>query len=161
MANAPQNKPGGFGKASRTLSLWVLAILVPFVFFQMTSGRNEQSPPIDYSVYLQQLNADNISRVSIIGGRDVTGEFKNRILIEGRETKRFSTEWPVTNSETEVERLNAKNVAIKAEKPRLSIGSLLLEMLPWIIIIGMWVFVLRQMHSGGNKRRSFVTLLNQ
>jgi cell division protease FtsH len=155
MANAPQQKPGGFGQKSRTLSLWVLAFLVPFVFFQMTSGRNEQSPPIDYSVYLQQLNADNISRVSIIGGRDVTGEFKNRILIEGRETKRFSTEWPVTNSETEVERLNAKNVAIKAEKPRLSIGSLLLQMLPWIIIIGIWVFLLRQMQSGGNKAFSF------
>jgi cell division protease FtsH len=155
MANAPQQKPGGFGQKSRTLSLWVLAFLVPFVFFQMTSGRNEQSPPIDYSLYLQQLNADNISRVSIIGGRDVTGEFKNRILIEGRETKRFSTEWPVTNSETEVERLNAKNVAIKAEKPRLSIGSLLLQMLPWIIIIGIWVFLLRQMQSGGNKAFSF------
>ena len=155
MANAPQQKPGGFGQKSRTLSLWVLAFLVPFVFFQMTSGRNEQSPPIDYSLYLQQLNADNISRVSIIGGRDVTGEFKNRILIEGRETKRFATEWPVTNSETEVERLNAKNVAIKAEKPRLSIGSLLLQMLPWIIIIGIWVFLLRQMQSGGNKAFSF------
>jgi cell division protease FtsH len=155
MANAPQQKPGGLGQKSRTLSLWVLAFLVPFVFFQMTSGRNEQSPPIDYSLYLQQLNADNISRVSIIGGRDVTGEFKNRVLIEGRETKRFSTEWPVTNSETEVERLNAKNVAIKAEKPRLSIGSLLLQMLPWIIIIGIWVFLIRQMQSGGNKAFSF------
>ena len=155
MANAPQNKPGGFGKASRTLSLWVLAILVPFVFFQMTSGRSEQSPPIDYSLYDQQLTADNISRVTIVGGREVIGEFKNRILIEGRETKRFSTKFPVANSENEVERLRAKQVAIKVDDPRISIGSLILQMLPWIIIIGIWVFLLRQMQAGGNKAFSF------
>ncbi len=155
MANAPQNKPGGFGKASRTLSLWVLAILVPFVFFQMTSGRNEQSPAIDYSLYDQQLTADNISRVTIVGGREVVGEFKNRVLLEGRETKRFSTKFPVANSENEVERLRAKQVAIKVDDPRISIGSLLLQMLPWIIIIGIWVFLLRQMQAGGNKAFSF------
>ncbi len=155
MANAPQQKPGGFGRASRTLSLWVLAILVPFVFFQMTTGRNEQSPAIDYSVYDQQLTADNIARVTIIGGREVNGEFKNRVLIDGREAKRFSTKFPVANSENEIERLRAKNVTIKADDPRVSIGALLLQMLPWIIIIGIWVFLLRQMQSGGNKAFSF------
>ncbi|MBX3133288.1 MAG: ATP-dependent zinc metalloprotease FtsH [Gemmatimonadaceae bacterium] len=155
MANAPQQKPGGFGRASRTLSLWVLAFLVPFVFFQMTSGRNEQSPPIDYSAYLQQLNSDNISRVTIIGGREVNGEFKSRVSIDGREVRRFSTKFPVHNSETEIERLNAKQVLIKAEDQRLSMGAILLQMLPWIIIIGIWVFLLRQMQAGGNKAFSF------
>ena len=155
MANAPQQKPGGFGRASRTLSLWVLAILVPFVFFQMTSGRNEQSPAIDYSVYDEQLTADNIARVTIIGGREVNGEFKNRVVIDGREAKRFSSKLPVANSENEIERLRAKNVTIKADDPRVSIGALLLQMLPWIIIIGIWVFLLRQMQSGGNKAFSF------
>ncbi|MBX3175409.1 MAG: ATP-dependent zinc metalloprotease FtsH [Gemmatimonadaceae bacterium] len=155
MANAPQQKPGGFGRASRTLSLWVLAILVPFVFFQMTAGRNEQSPKIDYSLYDQQLTADNIAKVTIVGGREVTGEFKNRVLIDGREAKRFSTKLPVANSEAEVERLRAKNVSIGAEDPRISIGTLLLQMLPWIIIIGIWVFLLRQMQAGGNKAFSF------
>jgi cell division protease FtsH len=155
MANAPQQKPGGFGRASRTLSLWVLAFLVPFVFFQMTSGRNEQSPPIDYSAYLQQLNSDNISRVTVIGGREVNGEFKTRVSIDGREVRRFSTKFPVANSETEIERLNAKQVLIKAEDQRLSMGAILLQMLPWIIIIGIWVFLLRQMQAGGNKAFSF------
>ncbi len=155
MSNAPQQKPGGFGRASRTLSLWVLAFLVPFVFFQMTSGRNEQSPPIDYTIYDQQLSADNVSRVTVIGGREVNGEFKNRVLVDGREVKRFSTTFPVANSENEIERLRAKQVSIKAEDPRLSMGAILLQMLPWIIIIGIWVFLLRQMQAGGNKAFSF------
>ena len=155
MANAPQQKPGGFSRASRTLSLWVLAFLVPFVFFQMTSGRNEQSPLVDYSVYDSQLGADNISRVTIVGGTKINGEFKNRVLVEGRELRRFSVLLPVPNSDAEVERLRAKQVAIKAEPPRVSMGTILLQMLPWIIIIGIWVFLLRQMQAGGNKAFSF------
>jgi cell division protease FtsH len=155
MANAPQQKPGGFSKASRTLSLWVLAFLVPFVFFQMTTGRNEQSPMVDYSVYDTQLGADNISRVTIVGGTKINGEFKNRVLVEGREVRRFSVLLPVPNSDVELERLRAKQVAIKAEPPRVSMGTILLQMLPWIIIIGIWVFLLRQMQAGGNKAFSF------
>ena len=155
MANAPQQKPGGFSRASRTLSLWVLAFLVPFVFFQLTSGRNEQSPLVDYSVYDSQLGADNISRVTIVGGTKINGEFKNRVLVEGRELRRFSVLLPVPNSDAEVERLRAKQVAIKAEPPRVSMGTILLQMLPWIIIIGIWVFLLRQMQAGGNKAFSF------
>ena len=155
MAQAPQQKPGGFSRASRTLSLWVLAFLVPFVFFQMTAGRNEQSPSVDYSVYDAQLGADNISRVTIVGGTKINGEFKNRVLVEGREVRRFSVLLPVPNSDAELERLRAKQVAIKAEPPRVSMGTILLQMLPWIIIIGIWVFLLRQMQAGGNKAFSF------
>jgi cell division protease FtsH len=155
MANAPQQKPGGFGRASRTLSLWVLIMLVPFILYTMSSGRNEQSPLVDYSVYNTQLGADNISRVTIVGGAKINGEFKNRVLVEGRDVRRFSVLLPVQNSDAEVERLLAKQVAIKAELPRVSMGAILLQMLPWIIIIGIWVFLLRQMQAGGNKAFSF------
>ncbi len=155
MANAPQQKPGGFGRASRTLSLWVLVFLVPFIFFQMTSGRNEQSPMVDYSIYDTQLSSDNVARVTIVGGSKINGEFKNRVLVEGREVRRFSVLLPVPNSDAEVDRLRAKQVTIKSELPRVSMGAILLQMLPWIIIIGIWVFLLRQMQAGGNKAFSF------
>ncbi|MBA3854713.1 MAG: cell division protein FtsH [Gemmatimonas sp.] len=121
----------------------------------MTTGRNEQSPLVDYSVYDTQLGADNISRVTIVGGTKINGEFKNRVLVEGREVRRFSVLLPVPNSDAELERLRAKQVAIKAEPPRVSMGTILLQMLPWIIIIGIWVFLLRQMQAGGNKAFSF------
>ena len=157
MSNAPQlpNKPGGFGRVSKTLALWTLAILVPVVFFQMTSSKADQAPAVDYSVYDQQLTADNISRVTIIGGREVTGEFKTLVLIDGREAKKFTTKLPVSNSESEIERLRARQVAIKAEDPRVSMISVLVNILPWILIFGIWIFLFRQMQSGGNKAFTF------
>ncbi|MEX2181970.1 MAG: ATP-dependent zinc metalloprotease FtsH [Gemmatimonadaceae bacterium] len=155
MANAPQQKPGGMGRASKTLSLWILAILVPVVFFQLTSSRSDDAPAVDYSVYDQQLTADNILRVTVIGGREVTGEFKNRVLIDGREARKFSTKLPVANSESEIDRLRARNVAIKAEDPRMSMVSVLVSILPWILIFGIWIFLFRQMQAGGNKAFTF------
>ena len=123
MATPPPQKPGGFGKFSKTLSFWLIAILVPVVFFQMTNKGGEQATKIDYSLYDAQLTADNISKVTIIGGKLIEGEFKNRILVQGRDTKTFSTQLAIANSEGEVQRLRDKQVAIKAEDPRVSIAS--------------------------------------
>ncbi len=154
-ATPPANKPGGFGKFSKTLSFWLIAILVPVMFIQYATRGNQQSTAIDYSIYDTQLTADNISRVTVVGGREVTGEFKSSVLIDGRESKRFTTKLPVSNSEKEIERLREKQVAIKAEDPRVSIGSVLISILPWIIIFGIWIFLFRQMQAGGNKAFSF------
>jgi cell division protease FtsH len=151
----PGKKPGNFGKFSKTLSFWIIAILVPVMFFQYTTRGAQQATVIDYSIYDAQLTSDNIARVTIVGGREINGEFRSNVLIDGRESKRFSTKLPVANSETEVERLRAKGVSIKAEDPRVSIGSVLISILPWIIIFGIWIFLFRQMQSGGNKAFSF------
>lgn len=110
---------------------------------------------VDYSIYDTQLSSDNVARVTIVGGSKIDGEFKNRVLVEGREVRRFSVLLPVPNSDAEVDRLRTKQVTIKSELPRVSMGAILLQMLPWIIIIGIWVFLLRQMQAGGNKAFSF------
>jgi cell division protease FtsH len=149
------NKPGGFGKFSKTLSFWMLAILVPVMFFQFAMKGNSQATEIDYSLYDAQLTSDNVSRVTIVGGTRMSGEFNSGVLIDGRETRRFSTRLPVANSETEVERLREKQVQIKAEDPRVSVGAILINILPWIIIFGIWIFLFRQMQAGGNKAFSF------
>ncbi len=155
MASTSPQKPGGFGRFSKTLSFWLIAILVPVVFIQMVNKGGEQATEIDYSLYDQQLTADNILRVTIIGGKEISGEFKNRVLIKGRDTKQFNTKLAVANSEAEVQRLRDKQVAIKAEDPAVSIASVLISILPWIIIFGIWIFLFRQMQAGGNKAFSF------
>src|SRR5688500_15198657 len=97
---APQ-KPGGFSRFSKTLSFWLIAILVPVVLIQLAGRGGEGSVEIDYSLYDAQLSADNISRVTIIGGKEINGEFKNRVLIKGQDAKRFTTKLAIANSESE------------------------------------------------------------
>ncbi|MCC7001705.1 MAG: ATP-dependent zinc metalloprotease FtsH [Gemmatimonadaceae bacterium] len=153
-ANTPQ-KPGGIGRFSRTLSFWLIAFLVPVVLIQFAMRNSEQSTVVDVSVYDQQLEADNIARVTIVGGKQVTGEFKSRILIKGREVKNFKTLFAIADSEQELARLRAKQVAIRAEEPSPSVLTVLVSLLPWVLILGIWIFLFRQMQAGGNKAFSF------
>jgi len=77
--NTPQ-KPGGFGKFSRTLSFWLIAFLIPIVLIQYAMKGSEAVVEVDASVYYQQLDAGNISKVTVIGGKEIVGEFRNRTL---------------------------------------------------------------------------------
>jgi cell division protease FtsH len=155
MTTTPEKKPPGAGSRSRTLSLWILAVLVPLVFLQFATNRTDESPKISYSLFRQQLDADNVKEVTVVGGREIVGEFRNRVLIDGREARKFTALLPVANSAEEIERLYSKNVKIESENARVPLGTLILQMLPWIIIFGIWIFLFRQMQAGGNKAFSF------
>ncbi len=153
-ANTPQ-KPGGLGRFSRTLSFWIIAFLIPIVLIQFAMKGSEQVVDIEVSTYDAQLESDNIARVTIIGGQEVQGEFKNRILIRGREVKNFKTRLAIANNPEEVKRLRDRQVQIKAQEPRPSLLAVLVSLLPWVLILGIWIFLFRQMQAGGNKAFSF------
>jgi len=152
--NTPQ-KPGGLGRFSRTLSFWLIAFLIPIVLIQFAMKGTEQVADIDTSAYDTQLDADNIAKVTIVGGQEVTGEFKNRVLIKGREVKNFKTRFAIANNPDDVKRLREKQVAIRSAEPRPSVLAVLVSLLPWILILGIWIFLFRQMQAGGNKAFSF------
>ena len=156
MPSSTTPKSGGPGRFSRSLSFWLIAFLIPAVLIQQFAGKGrERATEVEYSFYDQQLGKDNIARVTIVGGKEVVGEFRERVLVKGREVKSFSTKLAVANSEAEVQRLRERQVAIKAEEPRPSFLGLLASMLPWLFIIGIWILFFRQMQAGGNKAFSF------
>jgi cell division protease FtsH len=152
----PQKKGFNWGRFSKTLSFWILIILIPVAFIQLSNGRGDQATTITYSQYDQELTRDNVAKVTIQGGKVVTGEFKNRIMgTGGREVKKFSTRLPVEDSEDEVKRLREKGVVIDAQDARPSPIAYLLNFLPWLVLIGFWIFLFRQMQAGGAKAFSF------
>ena len=155
MAPQTPQKPGGVGRFSKTLSFWLIAFLVPIVLIQFAMRGAEQVVEIDASAYYTQLDADNIAKVTVVGGKEITGEFKNRLLVKGREVKSFKTLLPIANNPEDMKRLEAKQVVIKAAEPRPSLIGVLVSLLPWILILGIWIFLFRQMQSGGNKAFSF------
>ena len=63
--------------------------------------------------------------------------------------------YPVENSDSEVEKLLTYGVEVDAQESRANFTTLLIGFLPWLIIIGFWIFLFRQMQSGGNKAFSF------
>ena len=157
MAPTPPKQPGNLGRTSKAIAFWVLVILVPVAFIQFSNGRTDPAPEIDYTQYDQQLKEDNLAKVTITGGKLITGEFKQPVIVmpNGKPTSKFTVKLPVLNSDRELDRLREKNVRITAQDERASFMVLLVQFLPWIVLIAIWFFIFRQMQAGGNKAFSF------
>jgi cell division protease FtsH len=156
MADRPAPKKGfNWGRFSKTLSFWILIILIPVAFIQLSSSRSEAAPTISYTQYDRELSRDNVSKVTIRAGKQVTGQFRSAVLVEGREARRFNVQLPVVDSDEEVKRLREKGVIIEAQDARPSIPQMLISFLPWLVLIGFWIFLFKQMQAGGAKAFSF------
>ena len=151
----PPKRDLNWGRISKTLAFWLLLILIPIAFFRFSGNAGDSPAEIDYTMYSQQLDAGNIQRVTIEDGKTIDGEFKSRIRVNNRDVSKFTVRLPVANDSHEVDRLRQKNVNITAQDAKPSLGGYVITFLPWILIIGIWIFLFRQMQAGGAKAFNF------
>jgi cell division protease FtsH len=155
MSNPPPKQPGSWGRLSKTIAFWILVVLVPTAYFQFQGAKSDPAPRLDVTQYEDQLDAGNISKVTVTAGKDIVGEFKTAQTVSGVSAKRFTVKLTGQIGDRDLERLRAQKVQVSAEDARASIGALLLNILPWVVMIGIWIFIIRQMQAGGQKAFSF------
>jgi len=155
MQQKPKTPAGKWGKASKQLSFWVLLVLLAGTLFTYMSGAKEAAPQISYTQYNQEVERGNVAAVTMQEGKLVTGDFRTRVQINNRPASRFTVLLPIKDSDREVTRLQEKGVQIRAERESTSFGSVLFMILPYVIIFGAWMLILRQMQAGGAKAFSF------
>ncbi|HKV52356.1 MAG TPA: ATP-dependent zinc metalloprotease FtsH [Gemmatimonadaceae bacterium] len=151
----PPKRDLNWGRISKTLSFWLLLILLPFVVIRLSGASTDSPAEIDYTTYSQQLDQGNIQRVTIEDGKTIEGDFRSRVRVGNHDAAKFTVRLPVANDSKEVDRLREKNVIISAQDAKPSLGGYVMTFLPWILIIGIWIFLFRQMQAGGAKAFSF------
>ena len=135
-----------FGK---NLALWIiigLLLVALFNLFQSSSTRSPQTT-VPFSELLAEVDRGQVADVTIKGNQ-VSGHFT-----DGRS---FSTYVPPEAGL--VEKLTQKNVRISAVPDDSNVPSLfsvLLSWFPMLLLIGVWIFFMRQMQSGGGKAMGF------
>ncbi len=152
-----QKRPRDWGRVSKTLSFWILVLLIPVAFLYYNGGKETQSPEITYTAYRAELDRGNIKAVSFQQPDNVMlGDFAQPIRMNNREVRKFIVRLPPGVAATETKDLTTKGgINIRAEAARANVGSVLITMLPYILLIGIWIFLFRQMQAGGNKAFSF------
>ena len=79
-----------WSKLSKTVSFWILVILIPFVMLQALGARDNAERDIPYApTFRDELAANNIKTVTVQGQKVIVGEFKQRIMVDGKNTGRF------------------------------------------------------------------------
>ncbi len=155
MPNKNPRKPTNWSKVSKQLSFWVFVILVPVAIIQFSGKGADATPEISYTQYDQQLQKNNVDKVTIQAGRLLTGEFKEKVPVKGRLVQKFRSLLPTENSSDEVARLRDHGVQIQAEDARPSFTTILISLFPYLLIFGIWFFLFRSMQAGGAKAFSF------
>src|SRR6202165_6035632 len=138
----------------RNFALWVIIVLLLlalFTLFQNPSTRST-AQDISFSELLSEVDKGNVRDV-VIQGPEMHGTFKD---VDGRSGRTFSTYAP--NDPNLVQRLYSKNVAITARPLSDNVPwflQLLISWLPFIALIGVWIFLSRQMQGAGGKALGF------
>jgi cell division protease FtsH len=149
----PRPPASGWGNLSKTLALWALGIVLVIALFQLMP---KQGPSVfTYTEFSRQLEGGNVKAVEVIDGKSLRGEFRAAVNQDGKQVDVFTTLLPVSNSEAILERLEAAGVTIQAKESKGGLAGILIYALPWIVIIGLWWFLFRQMQAGGNRAFAF------
>ena len=141
----------------RPLLAVLLVILFADIFYSYLSPQGRGgSAVISYSRFKRELTADNIKSVTLKGSV-VSGEFRTRTTAsppqgsqKGEEVTTFTTVKPDIDDPGLMADLERRKVDVTALSTESSPwGSLLISLLPWLIILGVWWFALRGMKSQG------------
>jgi cell division protease FtsH len=134
----------------RNLAIWVVIALLLVALFNLfqSPGQGRRGNEISYTEFLSGVEAGNVAEVTIAKHR-ITGTFRDK-------SGNFTTIAPEDPSL--VEKLNKKGVKITARLPEEDVPSILSVLVNWfpmLLLIGVWVFFMRQMQSGGGRAMGF------
>lgn len=136
---------GNFGK---NIALWIIIGLLLVALFQLFQGGSSQSSSheLAFSEFMADVEAGKVSDVTI-QGQTLAGHY-----IDGREFNTFTPDDPSL-----VATLRDHNVQITAApvESGVPILSILLSWFPMLLLVGVWIFFMRQMQSGGGKAMGF------
>ena len=134
----------------RNLALWAIIAVLLIALFNLfqTPQQRGQAREIAYSEFLQELDNGRVKSVTITGNR-ITGQFNDG----GVGFQTYSPGDPAL-----VQRLEDKNVTINVRPETDGSNSLfgyLISWLPMLLILGVWIFFMRQMQSGSGRAMGF------
>ena len=76
-----------WSKLSKTVSFWILVILIPVVMLQALGARSDAERDIQYNpTFRDELAANNVKAVTVQGTKVIVGELRQRIMVEGKST---------------------------------------------------------------------------
>ncbi|MBM4053346.1 MAG: ATP-dependent zinc metalloprotease FtsH [Planctomycetes bacterium] len=149
-----KNQQKKYPAPSPQLKIFIIFILFFIAIYMLQRFSASTSVPsrhsISYSQFIEQLETGNISSVTI-RKLHITGQFYNEALLplnknqEPTPVRDFQTQLPSFQGEGLIEKLNQKHVEIRVESTEEGsfFWQIFIGMLPWIIIIGVWMLIMR------------------
>ena len=129
----------------KNLALWMVIGLIVIVLFNVFQASQPSRDKLIFSDFLKRVEAGEVREV-LIRGKSVTGK-----LADGNTFRTFTADYPDL-----IKALKDKGVKIAVEPEDSNPWyAYVLQWVPMLLFIGVWVFFMRQMQGGGAKALSF------
>ncbi len=133
------------------LAIWVALFVLIIALFNLVNNPNKANvEAINYSDFMAQVEAGKISQVTLAGTR-ITGKYADT-------QKDFETRAPDNDPDlvkTLREQKNLQLEVVKSDEDVPTLASVLLNWFPMLLLIGVWIFFMRQMQSGSGRAMGF------
>ena len=137
----------------RSLLFWTVLVVVGVLIWQFSVSFQRSEAVITFSDFIDSVDSRNVKEVTI-SGNEIVGEYVSPVGAESP-SRRFRTYAPL-QYEGLANRLVDANVKITAtDEGRGTWTTAMFTWAPILLMIGFWIFIVRQMQSGGNKALSF------
>jgi len=134
------------GNLYKNLGIWIVIGMVLFILFNLVNTTPYNTSQLSFSDLMAQVRSQKVSEVTI-RGHEISGSFE-----DGTQFQSYVPDYPNL-----VPELIEQGVRVRAESANQS--GLLLAILnswfPMLLIIGVWLFFMRQVQGGGNRALSF------
>lgn len=130
----------------KNIALWLAITLVIILLFHMFNQPQRGQQEIIFSDLLVYIDKGQVEEVTI-QGENVKGR-----LIDGRSFKTYA---PKDSGLVSTLKEKGVRIAAKPDEGSAWYMTILISWLPIILLVGVWIFFMRQMQSGGGKAMSF------
>jgi cell division protease FtsH len=131
----------------KSLVFWLVLVVVAVAVWNFSTRFQTHDRPVPFSDFMADVESGKIDKVTITG-QEVTGIYRSN-------GESFHTYAPAQYDGL-ANKLIDKGISVNAKEPTQSPwASLLYSWAPILLLIGFWIFFMRQMQSGGNKALSF------
>ncbi len=130
----------------KNLALWLVITLMMVMLYNLFSQQHMAETSVSYTEFLDMVESERVAEVVIQG---------QELFVTDMNRNRFKIYAPQDNDL--INTLRKKNVTISAKPPAENpwYMSVLVSWFPMLILIGVWIFFMRQMQAGGGKALSF------
>ncbi|MEW6440756.1 MAG: ATP-dependent zinc metalloprotease FtsH [bacterium] len=130
----------------KSLALWLTIILLFMLLYSAVRDQNSEKLTLSYTQFLSYVREGRIMQVTL-QGKHLTGQTVNG--------KTFDTDFPDDPELLPMLREYHVEIFVKPDEQTKWYVTLLASWFPMILLIGVWVFFMRQMQAGGGKAMSF------
>jgi cell division protease FtsH len=134
----------------KSLLFWLVLVVIGALIWQFSAGLQKTEKQVAFTKFMELVKDGQIKSVTI-SGNEITAKTTSTDTSADSGYRTFAPPYPDL-----VKELRDKNVEIDATREsNTSWTMILLTYAPIVLMVGFWIFIMRQMQSGGNKALSF------